>query len=233
MIASINPRLAKLIVLNRRKVFKMSRNSESKFEFPNHFPKAATGDRVVQETGDELLIYDLDSNRAVCLNKTAALVWQNCDGKTDITKITERVEKKLGQLIDPDLVHFALGQLHREGLLVNGETLPDRFAGLSRREVVKRIGFGSLVALPIVSAIVAPQAAFAQSCVNPGGAAPGSTGNGLTCGPSAAGCAAGGPNTCTGDPFFLSGCCSGTGVVGPCSPFGAPPAVTCTCLCGP
>ena len=35
---------------------------------------------VVQETGNEMLDYNLLTNKAICLNQTAALVWNNCDG---------------------------------------------------------------------------------------------------------------------------------------------------------
>lgn len=190
-------------------------------------PKAASEDLVVQNTADELLIYNLTENRAICLNKTAALVWENCDGKSDIKTITERVEVKLSAPIQEDLILFALSQLKKEGLLIDPENIQNGFGELSRRDAVKKIGFASMVALPIVSAIVAPKAAFAQSCVNPGGGAPGTEGNNTTmCAPSAALCV---PTCTTG--FFVAGCCSGMGVVGPCVPLGAPPSVNCTCLC--
>ncbi len=196
-------------------------------QFSSFCPKAATGDLVVQYTGDELLVYDLEANRAVCLNNTSRLVWHYCDGKTETSAIREKLEKKLGATISNDFVLFALTQLKEEGLISNGDLIPDGFAGLTRREVVKKIGFASMVALPIVSSIVAPQPTFAQSCVNPGGGAEGTTGtNPTTCAPSADACV---PTCTTG--FFVEGCCSGMGVVGPCVPFGEPPSVNCTCLC--
>ena len=182
---------------------------EKKLKVPSTFlPKAVTGDLVVQDSGEELLIYDLEANRAICLNQTARFVWENCDGIRDINSITENLEKKFGVAADSDLVLFAINQLNDEGLISNGDSIPDGFGELSRREVVKKIGFGSLVALPIVSAIIAPQAVFAQSCVNPGGGAAGTPGNnGTTCVGSVAAC-----NTlCTTDVFFLAGCCNGTG----------------------
>ncbi len=62
-------------------------------QFSSFCPKAATGDLVVQYTGDELLVYDLEANRAVCLNNTSRLVWHYCDGKTETSAIREKLEK--------------------------------------------------------------------------------------------------------------------------------------------
>jgi hypothetical protein len=47
-------------------------------------PLARREKLVVQNLGDETLIYDLDENRAYCLNETAARVWQFCDGEKTV-----------------------------------------------------------------------------------------------------------------------------------------------------
>ncbi len=39
---------------------------------------------VIQEMPEEVLVYDLDTNKAHCLNQTAAFVWKSCDGKNSI-----------------------------------------------------------------------------------------------------------------------------------------------------
>ena len=132
-------------------------------------PKGVTDGLVIQKLEDELLIYDLRASRAVCLNQTAALVWQNCDGKSGAGKIAQRLEKKLGAPVNEELVMFAVSELKEKGLLENGESIANNFKGLSRREVVKKVGFASLVALPVVSSIVAPRAAYAQTCLMEGG----------------------------------------------------------------
>ena len=152
------------------------------------------------------------------------MVWQNCDGKTDIDEITEKLENNLGKAIDQNLILFALNQLNDEGLLSNGETLPDGFDGLSRREVVKKIGFGSLVALPLVSAIVAPQAASAQSACVLG--MTGDIANGTTCIGTLAVCT----TFCSTDAFAAAGCCSGMAEVQPGSTNGTC-GVGCPCTC--
>jgi hypothetical protein len=131
-------------------------------------PLARKDDLVIQEVGGEILIYDLRTNKAICLNQTSALVWQNCDGKKDALEIAREIEKELGSNISEDFIWFAINQLEKENLLNNRDKVESRFEGLSRREVIKKIGLGSMVALPIVAALVAPTSVMAQSC-NPGG----------------------------------------------------------------
>ena len=44
-------------------------------------PKARAEGVVVRELDEEVLVYDLDTHRAVCLNGAAAAVWRLCDGR--------------------------------------------------------------------------------------------------------------------------------------------------------
>ena len=130
------------------------------------YSKANTKDLVIQNLKDELLIYNLQTNKASCLNQTAALVWESCDGKSSISEIAEKLNKKFkGGVVHEDLVMFAIMELKGNGLIENGEKELEHmeFEGLSRREIVRKVGFASLVALPIVSSIVAPKASSAQT----------------------------------------------------------------------
>ncbi|MGI9056304.1 MAG: PqqD family protein [Pyrinomonadaceae bacterium] len=129
-------------------------------------PIARKDDLVIQEVGGEILVYDLRTNKAICLNQTSALVWQNCDGKKDAMEIAKNIEKELGSNVSEDFVWFAVNQLEKEDLLLEGQgKLEEKYSGLSRREVIKKIGLTSMVALPIIASLTAPTAAFAQSCV--------------------------------------------------------------------
>jgi len=132
------------------------------------FALARTEELVVQESGDELLIYDLRINKAICLNQTSATIWQNCDGNTDTREIAAKLAKRHGGLVKEELIMLAIDQLNENGLLENGAATRNGFAGLSRREVIRKVGFASAVALPVVMSLVAPPVAFAQSCVPPG-----------------------------------------------------------------
>ncbi len=141
----------------------------------SQFPSARKSGLVIQEVPDEVLVYDVESNKAHCLNETAALVWKSCDGKTSVSKIARSVEKHSGKKVSDDLVWLALDQLNDNNLLES--KLSNSFAGQSRREVIKKIGLTSMVAIPVVASLVAPQNALAGSscicfssmdCGNPG-----------------------------------------------------------------
>jgi hypothetical protein len=118
-------------------------------------PKARTENIVVQNLNGETLIYNLKTNQAVCLNETAAKVFEACDGGTSF----EQVRRKCN--FTDDLIHLALDKLNAEGLLEQDYASP--LAGLSRREAIKRVGLTTLTVLPIISAIIAPTAANAAS----------------------------------------------------------------------
>ncbi|MEP7212210.1 MAG: PqqD family protein [Acidobacteriota bacterium] len=133
------------------------------------FPIARKSGLVVQEVPDEVLVYDLDTNKAHCLNKTAAAVWRSCDGKNSVSDIAKNIQAELGSTVSDDLVWLAIDQLSENALLEN--ELQSQFAGQSRREVLKKIGFASIVAVPVIASLVAPNNALAATscaCVNPG-----------------------------------------------------------------
>ena len=72
---------------------------------------------LIQELPDEVLVYDLESYRAHCLNRTAASVWRHCDGKKDVRRIAEILEDELESPVSEDVVWFALRRLGRAQLL--------------------------------------------------------------------------------------------------------------------
>jgi hypothetical protein len=128
-----------------------------------HFPLARHESLVVQDLPDEILICDTETYRAFCLNKTAAEVWRLCDGKTDVQQIANSLSKKLGSPINEDLIWLALDQLSKENLLQKSVPLSEKFGTISRREVIRRIGLATVVALPVISSLAMPTAAMAQS----------------------------------------------------------------------
>ncbi len=118
---------------------------------------------VIQEMPDEVLVFDLETNKAHCLNQTAAFVWKTCDGKNSVAEITKLLGNQSGTNVPEDLVWLALDQLKKENLIENKDEVVVDYNGLSRREVIRRVGLASVVALPLVSSLVAPRAASAQS----------------------------------------------------------------------
>lgn len=163
-------------------------NSEGK-------PQSRKDNIVVQKLDGEVLIYDLKVNKAFCLNETLALVWQSCDGNKSVPEISRQVSKTIGESMSDDLIWLAISELKKENLLANGEDITNKFEGLSRREVIRKIGFASMVALPVISSLLAPTAIQAASgrvtCAN--GLSPSPTalapGQPVTCNNTAGNCA--------------------------------------------
>lgn len=127
---------------------------------------------VVQEMPDEVLVYDLDSNKAHCLNQSAALVWKSCNGSNSVTDIVKQFESNGAGKVTEDFVWLAIDQLNENGLLQHD--VAPRFQGQSRRQVLKTIGLASMVALPVIASLVAPQNALGVvscSCTTHGGCA--------------------------------------------------------------
>jgi hypothetical protein len=126
-------------------------------------PEIRKNELVIQELKGELLIYDLQTNKAFCLNETSALVWNLSDGSKTVSEISGELSEKLNRAVSEDFVWLALNDLKEANLLANDETVTPEFDGLSRRAVIRRIGFASMIAIPVISSMVAPTAAEAQS----------------------------------------------------------------------
>jgi|SRR5215813_11122528 len=153
-------------------------------------PLARKDGLVIQELFDETLVYDLERDRAHCLNQTAAFVWSRCDGRTTAGKIAEALKNELAEPVDEKLVWLAIDQLGRNHLLRAVPVPPPAYAGLNRREVMRALGLTAAVALPVVASIVAPMPAQAAT----GCASTGQSCVGISCCPGCV-CSSG---TCTG-----------------------------------
>lgn len=126
-------------------------------------PVSRKSDLVTQEHEKEILIYDLLIDKAYSLNETSSLIWNLCNGKNSVAEITSSLSKKLNSSVNEDFVWLALEQLKKDNLLANGEEISIDFGGLSRRDVIRKIGFASLVALPVISSLIAPTSINAAS----------------------------------------------------------------------
>jgi hypothetical protein len=131
-------------------------------------PTARKNDLVIQHFDDGVLVYDLNTNRAACLNETAAFVWQSCDGSNAIADIAQALGRKTNSAVNDDVVWLAIDELAKHKLLEDEVAAEYSFTGVSRRDVIKKIGLGTMIALPIIATLVAPQAALAApSCGGP------------------------------------------------------------------
>ena len=133
-------------------------------------PLARIHGLVIEEVAGEVLVYDLERHHAHCLNPTAAFVWKKCDGLTSVAQIAETLAQKEGAGVELDLVWLALDQLRKSKLLTDDPEVTAQVTrrSISRREIIRRIGVGAVVALPLITSLVAPTPAQAATCVPSG-----------------------------------------------------------------
>lgn len=129
-------------------------------------PVARTESLIVKEVDGETLVYDLKTDKAHCLNETAALVWKNCDGRKSVSEISKVLSADSNTSVQDEIVWLALDQLEKFKLLEEAPAKPSFLAGITRRQMVARLGIAA-VALPAIVAIVAPTAQAQGSGVIP------------------------------------------------------------------
>lgn len=117
-------------------------------------PLARTEELVVEQVGDELLVYDQRSNRAHCLSGAAAAVWRASDGRTTMDNLSARLE------LDRETVMGARDELDACELLDSPQP-----AGVTRREATVRMAKvgAAAAAAPLIYSIAAPTPALAAS----------------------------------------------------------------------
>jgi len=111
---------------------------------------------------DELLVYDSAKNRAHSLNRTAAAVWKLSDGNRSSSQIATAISREFSVHVDESLVLLALDQLAKAHLLVEP---PASVKNSSRRAALRTLGKAAVIALPLITSIVAPPPARAASCL--------------------------------------------------------------------
>jgi hypothetical protein len=114
--------------------------------------------------GYGLLTYDTQRDRGHFLNRSATLIWQRCDGQTSLSELVTLLRKQ-DLPADEEVVWLALDRLGKAHLLQ--ERVPPPIAGISRRAVIRKLALaGSVtVLLPVVTSIIAPTPAMAQSTI--------------------------------------------------------------------
>lgn len=126
-------------------------------------PKAHQEVLVSYPGSDETVVFDMKTNKAHCLNATAAFVWQRCDGTKTVRDIAYQFAAKEQTAVDESVVWLALKQLDQARLLeerIAGDIMVD----VSRRAVLKKLGVAAAVALPVVASLLVPEAVSAGSC---------------------------------------------------------------------
>jgi len=126
-------------------------------------PHARREGLLFQAIDDEVIVCDTERHKAHCLNRTAALVWEQCDGQTPVAEVARRLARELEAPVDQTAIWLAVEQLGKARLLVDTPRHP---TGLSRRELLKRLGVAAALAVPLVTTIRAPVAAQGASCAS-------------------------------------------------------------------
>ena len=132
-------------------------------------PQARRSGLIIQEVDSEILIYDQETNKAHCLNQTAAKVWNYCDGETTLADACSALSRDLETLVDEKLVWYAVDQFSKDNLLEREVEFPAFIIpGMNRRQMVRTLGLAAVVAVPLVTSIVAPTPVQAATCKAPG-----------------------------------------------------------------
>lgn len=134
-----------------------AQNTDFQVDMNKIVPQAKTDNIVIQNLNDEILIYDLKRNKAFCLNDTLAKIYNLCDGQTDFVELKSKYQ------FSDDIIYFALDELRKNFLLAESASYESPYHNLSRREIVRKIGLASMIALPVISSLVAPTALNASS----------------------------------------------------------------------
>lgn len=129
----------------------------------NNFPLSRSENIVVQEFNDETIVWDLISNRVLCLNHTSSEVWKECDGKNDVAMIAVNLSKKLKTNVSEELVWLSLEGLAKSHLLAKELNNKSPFLNIPRRDAIRQVGLASIIALPLISSVIMPNAVSAQS----------------------------------------------------------------------
>jgi hypothetical protein len=132
---------------------------------PEH-PKARNQDLLVEEMDGELLIYDVRTDRAHCLNQSAAAVWKHCDGARSIAELRSNLFPTLPRDTGEQLVKACLERLRRRHLLEGEPQSP--LVDLSRRKLLRKLVLAATAAgvmAPLISTVIAPTPAYAVSCL--------------------------------------------------------------------
>ena len=120
---------------------------------------------LVETLPDEVLVYDLDRKKAHCLNQTAALIWQHCDGRRSVSEIARALSNHLNAPVDEEVVWYGLNNLSKSRLLEKEIARPGEKPNVSRRDLIRKIGLA--VSVPLVISVLAPRASATNSgCIN-------------------------------------------------------------------
>lgn len=111
-------------------------------------PRARTEDLLVEQIGDEAVVFDASSNAAHCLSPLATAVFTAADGRNRLEDLAEVAGTSLGEPVTVEAVDAAVAELQELGLI-------DAPSGMTRRAMVGRTAMATaaLSAAPLVTSV--------------------------------------------------------------------------------
>ncbi len=118
---------------------------------------------IARKIDGEVLLFDEETSTAHCLNGIAGEMWMACKRKSTAIEVTEALRPKWPD-IEEEVVWASLSQMAKTELLE--ETTDQEIISMSRRELVRKLGFTTAAVLPILvtSVLIPPAAAAASPC---------------------------------------------------------------------
>jgi hypothetical protein len=113
---------------------------------------------LIQEVGNETVVYDQERHRAHRLNPTAALIFRHCDGRHSFADLAGIVSRQMGLAEAGNVVRLGLEELREADLLASRETELQAPVTVSRREMISQLKYAGVfgLALPAITSIATP-----------------------------------------------------------------------------
>lgn len=127
------------------------------------YPRARRRGVLVDQVGDETIVFDEERKEAHSLNRMASIVWRYCDGAHSTSDIALLLGTELGVETNEPIVEYALDKLASVHLLQSD--IAEENDQLNRRQVMKRVAAvgAAAVGLPSVLTVMTPTEAMAAS----------------------------------------------------------------------
>lgn len=122
-------------------------------------PKARDG-LLTEAVGDELVVFDSETNEAHALNPLASVIFSSSDGHTGADQLAAIASEKLGHSVDSEDVAEALAELAGHELLVGAKA-----DGISRRRLLQ-VGSVAAAGALVTTAVAPAYASTGSGCVN-------------------------------------------------------------------
>lgn len=114
-------------------------------------PKAIRDRFFAEDLGDETVVYNSTSREARSLNSTASYVWKQCDGKTSMDEIGNRVASRFEVKEGAEIAALAVEELRSAGMIECAPSGSGLGRSVSRRALLGKLAVASVL-LPVVSA---------------------------------------------------------------------------------